>query len=581
MSFRLRALALVMLLVVAATAATAWLTLRQASRQANETAAADRADINRVTSELRRYGLRHGSWDGVAPAVRVLAADTGQRIRVTTTAGSEAVLADSDVLMGREPRRTGPGAPLLVDPRPELRLPAGLAPVAAFKITTVEIARYRSGTAYAACLTRSGTEVTVGRDEHGVPTYAAGRKTGGGGTTASGGSCRRAKTSSAQYARYDEAAKTCLSDTDTDTGADARADAGAGADAGADTDAGAGITPCLRRVFAEQVRDAAPPPLQVRLGALDDPPSALAAAPAVTVAVAVAAAAILGALLLSRTVLRPVSALTAASRGLGEGDLARRVPVTGRDEIAELGRSFNRMAESLQASEERQRRLVGDVAHELRTPLANLRGYLEALRDGVVEPDPELLDSLHEEVLLQQRIVDDLQDLALAEAGALTYHRDHTDLGELLETCRTAHRAQAERAGVTLTATVPAAPVYARADADRLRQAVGNLVSNAVRATAPGGGVRLTLERRGAEAVVRVSDTGHGIPAEQLPHVFERFWRADAARGRATGGSGLGLSITRQIVKDHQGTVGVESEVGVGTTFTMVLPLPSADAPAD
>ncbi|MEU1668876.1 ATP-binding protein [Streptomyces sparsogenes] len=567
MSFRLRALALVMLLVIAATAATAWLTLRQASRQANETAAADRADINRVTGELRQYGLRHGTWDGVAPAVRDLAADTGQRIRVTTTTGSEAVLADSDVLMGREPRRTGPGAPLLVDPRPELRLPAGLAPVAAFKITAGEIARYRSGTAYAACLTRAGTEVTVGRDEHGVPTYAAGRRTGGGGTSPSGGSCRRVKTSSAQYVRYDGAAKTCLSDADAD------ADAGGGA--------GEGITPCLQRVFAEQVRDAAPPPLQVRLGALDDPPSALAAAPAVTVAVAVAAAAILGALLLSRTVLRPVSALTAASRGLGEGDLARRVPVTGRDEIAELGRSFNRMAESLQASEERQRRLVGDVAHELRTPLANLRGYLEALRDGVVEPDPELLDSLHEEVLLQQRIVDDLQDLALAEAGALTYHRDHTDLGELLETCRTAHRAQAEHAGVTLTATVPAGPVYAHADADRLRQAVGNLVSNAVRATAPGGGVRLTLERRGAEAVVRVSDTGHGIPAEQLPHVFERFWRADAARGRATGGSGLGLSITRQIVKDHQGTIGVESEVGVGTTFTMVLPLPSAEAPAD
>ncbi|MER6144842.1 ATP-binding protein [Streptomyces sparsogenes] len=555
MSFRLRALALVMLLVVAATAATAWLTLRQASRQANETAAADRADINRVTSELRQYGLRHGTWDGVAPAVRELAADTGQRIRVTTTTGSGAVLADSDVLMGREPRRTGPGAPLLVDPRPELRLPEGLPPVTSFKTTSLEIAKYRSGTAYAACLTRSGTEVTVGRDEHGVPTYAAGRRTGSGGTPAPGGSCVRQKPSPAQYARYDEAARPCLSATDE------------------------GITPCLQRVFAEQISDAAPPPLQVRLGALDDPPSALAAAPAVTVAVAVAAAAILGALLLSRTVLRPVSALTAASRGLGEGDLARRVPVTGRDEIAELGRSFNRMAESLQASEERQRRLVGDVAHELRTPLANLRGYLEALRDGVVEPDPELLDSLHEEVLLQQRIVDDLQDLALAEAGALTYHRDHTDLGELLETCRTAHRAQAERAGVALTATVPAAPVYAHADADRLRQAVGNLVSNAVRATAPGGGVRLTLERRGAEAVVRVGDTGHGIPAAQLPHVFERFWRADAARGRATGGSGLGLSITRQIVKDHQGTIGVESEVGVGTTFTIMLPLPSTEAP--
>lgn len=553
MSFRLRALALVMLLVIAATAATAWLTLRQATRQANETAAADRADINRVTGELRQYGLRHGTWDGVASAVRELATDTGQRIRVTGTTGSGATLADSDILTGHEPRKTGPGAPLLVDPRPELRLPDGLVPVAASKLTVTGIANYRSGTAYAACLTRNGFEVTVGRDDYGVPTYSAGRKTGGGGTSASRESCPRPKPAPAQYARYDTAARPCLSATDE------------------------GVTPCLQRVFAEQISDAAPPPLQVRLGALDEPPSALAAAPAVTVAVAVAVAAILGALLLSRTVLRPVSALTAASRGLGEGDLARRVPVTGRDEIAELGRSFNRMAESLQASEERQRRLVGDVAHELRTPLANLRGYLEALRDGVVDPEPELLDSLHEEVLLQQRIVDDLQDLALAEAGALTYHREYISLSELLDTCRTAHRARAERAGVALTVeTPPGDPVYAHADADRLRQAVGNLVSNAVRATAPGGTVRLSLARGDARAVVRVGDTGHGIPAEQLPHVFDRFWRADAARGRATGGSGLGLSIVRQIVKDHQGTVGVESEVGAGTTFTIELPTAAA-----
>ncbi|MGW3571533.1 sensor histidine kinase [Streptomyces sp. NPDC000941] len=561
MSFRLRALALMMLLVVAATAATAWLTLRQATRQANETAAADRADINRVTKELRQYGLRHGTWDGVAPAVRGLAADTGQRIRVTTTTGSGAPLADSDVLMGREPRRAGTGAPLLVDPRPELRLPDDPRPPAILiKLTALEISRYRTGTAYAACLTRSGTEVMVGQDESGIPTYSARREPGGGDTAsgedpASGGKtaqgrCERPQTSAALVDRYVQAGKnSCRS-------------------AGAE-----GTVPCLRRIFAEQISDAAPPPLQVRLGALDEPPSALAAAPAVTVAVAVAVAAILGALLLSRTVLRPVSALTAASRGLGEGDLARRVSVTGRDEIAELGRSFNRMAASLQDSEERQRRLVGDVAHELRTPLANLRGYLEALRDGVVDPEPELLDSLHEEVLLQQRIVDDLQDLALAEAGALSYHRDHIELGELLETCRTAHRAQAERAGVALTVETPDGdPVYAYADADRLRQAVGNLVSNAVRATGPGGTVRLSLARRGAGAAVHVGDTGHGIPAEQLPHVFDRFWRADAARGRATGGSGLGLSIARQIVKDHQGTIGVESAVGVGTTFTIEIP---------
>lgn len=176
--------------------------------------------------------------------------------------------------------------------------------------------------------------------------------------------------------------------------------------------------------------------------------------------------------------------MTLTAKGLGEGDLGRRVPVSGRDEIAQLGGAFNRMADSIQAGEERQRRLTGDIAHELRTPLANLRGYLEALRDGIVEPTPELLASLHEEALLQQRIVDDLQDLALAEAGALTYHRCEVDLRELLDTSRTAHRAQADTAGVALELEAPC-QVYVTADPDRLRQVVGNLIGNALRATGP------------------------------------------------------------------------------------------------
>jgi two-component system sensor histidine kinase BaeS len=245
--------------------------------------------------------------------------------------------------------------------------------------------------------------------------------------------------------------------------------------------------------------------------------------------------------------------------------------VSGRDEIAQPGGAFNRMAASIQAGEERQRRLTGDIAHELRTPLSNLRGYLEALRDGVVDPTPELLDSLHEEALLQQRIVDDLQDLALAEAGALTYHNADVELRELLEAGRTAHRAQAEVAGVALELEAPH-PVRVLADPDRLRQVFGNLVGNALRATRPGGAVTLALVRRGELATVEVRDTGKGIPAEDLPHLFDRFWRADAARGRATGGSGLGLSIARQIVADHRGTVEVRSTLGVGTVFTVTLP---------
>ncbi|XIE81830.1 sensor histidine kinase [Streptomyces sp. SBR177] len=216
------------------------------------------------------------------------------------------------------------------------------------------------------------------------------------------------------------------------------------------------------------------------------------------------------------------------------------------------------------------------MAHELRTPLANLRGYLEALRDGVLEADPELLDSLHEEVLLQQRIVDDLQDLALAESGALVYHREDLDARDLAEACRTAHSALASAAGVALGAVVPPAPVPVHGDPGRLRQALSNLVANAVRHTAAGGTVRIEVAAGpgpGGPARISVRDTGTGIPAADLPHLFDRFWRADTSRGRTTGGSGLGLSIARQIVADHHGTIEVASEPGVGTVFTVTLPV--------
>jgi two-component system sensor histidine kinase BaeS len=245
--------------------------------------------------------------------------------------------------------------------------------------------------------------------------------------------------------------------------------------------------------------------------------------------------------------------------------------VSGHDELATLAAAFNRMATSIQRGEERQRRMVADVAHELRTPLANLRGYLEALTDGVIEPDGNLFRSLHEETLLQQRIVDDLQTLALAEAGRLAYLWVRTDLVELLETCVTAHHAVAVGARVTL-AVESAGPVCALADVDRLRQVVGNLVTNAVRHSPPGGRVVLTAEADGDEAVIQVIDSGSGIPDADLPRVFDRFWRADGARGRGTGGNGLGLAIARQIVLDHRGRIDVHSRLGAGSTFTVTLP---------
>ncbi|MEU1225513.1 ATP-binding protein [Streptomyces sp. NPDC005828] len=546
MSFRLRVFSLVLLVALAATAATAWLTLRQVTGQLRESAAADRQSVAAITEELRAYGAGHGTWEGVAATVRALAERTGQRIRIGTDRQGQ--IADSDTLLGRDPRPGGTAPPLLADPRPILTFPSGWDAGSMRKVTPTVIGRYTSNVAYAACLTRLGHPVTVLPGKFGIPYFQDGGNDPGGTPCAETGS-------NALHRADIAAAESC---TATATPAELA---------------------CLRRVFTERTAVAAPQPLTVRLGAVDDAGQTLAAGPTALVAAGVAAAVLACALLLGRAVLRPVRALTAASRGLGEGDLGRRVPASGKDEIGELGRSFNRMADSLQDSEERQRRLVGDIAHELRTPLANLRGYLEALQDGVLEADAELFDSLHEEVLLQQRIVDDLQDLALAEAGALTYHRRPLDARELVEACRTAHSARAAAAGVALEVT-GAGPgtVRLHGDPDRLRQALGNLVGNAVRHTAPGGGVRLELEERDERVRIAVRDTGSGIPAADLPHLFDRFWRADAARGRATGGSGLGLSIARQIVADHHGAVEVASEVGVGSVFTVVLPAPRGGA---
>ncbi|MFE6491776.1 sensor histidine kinase [Streptomyces sp. NPDC057748] len=534
MSFRLRALALLMLVALAATAATAWLTLRQVNRQVRDTVTAGQQETRRITEELSAYAYTHGTWDGVSPTIAELARDTGQRIRVSTE--NNTLLADSDALAGRAPRPASGQPPLLVDPRPQLELPSHMRPQARIKITASAILNYRSVVPYAACLTRAGAALTAVRTELGMPEVTPDRKMPG---------CRQTWNGSAEVVEADIAAlEPCAKDSRRDV--------------------------CLQRVFKDRIADIAPPRLQITLGVRDQAPPTLNVAPTVAVAAAVALAAILGALLFSRAVLRPIRAMTSAAKSLGEGDLDQRVPVSGRDEIAELGRAFNRMAASLQAGEERQRRLTGDIAHELRTPLANLRGYLEALRDAVVEPTPELLDSLHEEAMLQQRIVDDLQDLALAEAGALTYHRSQVELGELLEGCRAAYAAQASAEQVRLDVQAPA-KARVHADPGRLRQAVGNLIGNALRHTSAGGTVTLRLVPQGQLAVVQVQDTGSGIPAEDLPHVFDRFWRADVARGRETGGSGLGLSIARQIVADHQGTIGVESTVGEGTVFTIAL----------
>ncbi|UWZ40528.1 HAMP domain-containing protein [Dactylosporangium roseum] len=327
---------------------------------------------------------------------------------------------------------------------------------------------------------------------------------------------------------------------------------------------------CLVKTFGDRVATFSPEPLQLFLGAVDDDAATLVGRPTVIAAGGILVLALIGTALIARNVSRPVRSLTAASRRLADGHLDTRVPPVGSGELGQLSASFNRMAQALEAAEAAQRRLVASVAHELRTPLSNLLGYLEALQDGVLPPSRELFTSLHDEAQLQRRILDDLQDLTLAESGHLTYRRVVFDLGDLVEAARIAHLAVAEAAGVRLTAEV-AGPLPVHGDQDRLRQVLGNLVTNALRYTDAGGAVVLRAFPAEGRPVVEVEDTGCGIEPADLPFVFQRFWRADPARDRATGGSGLGLTIARQIVLDHDGTIDASSTPGVGSTFRVVL----------
>ncbi len=272
-----------------------------------------------------------------------------------------------------------------------------------------------------------------------------------------------------------------------------------------------------------------------------------------------------------RRLVRPILALTGAAQRMTNGDHAARVPVAGRDEVARLGHAFNAMAESIQHHDFQRKAMVSDVAHELRTPLANIKGYLVASEDGVVPLDRELVTSLLEEAGLLERLVVDLQDLALADAGKLRVHPELRDLSELAQQVVAAHRPAAEAASVTLTAEIHG-PAPAVVDYARIRQAVGNLVSNAIRFTPADGKVVVGVRRVGDGYNVTVVDNGTGIEAEHLPHLFDRFYRAEHSRSRTTGGSGLGLAITKHLVEAHDGTISVTSRPSHGSTFTIHLP---------
>lgn len=280
--------------------------------------------------------------------------------------------------------------------------------------------------------------------------------------------------------------------------------------------------------------------------------------------------------LLFRRVLRPVKVLTSAARSLGEGDLSQRVAEGGQSELELLGNTFNAMAEGLERAERQRRNLMSDVAHELRTPLFNIQGYLEAIKDGVFEPDTDNIEIVHRQIEHLANLVEDVRTLALAESRALHLNIQPCSVTEVLERCVESFRPQAESKGLSLTTAVdpdiPATPM----DRTRISQVVSNLLQNAIFHTPSRGEVTISARKVARDRIsVAVTDTGPGIPDEDLPFLFDRFYRVDPARDTATGGSGLGLAIARELVEAHGGVIYAESTLGKGSRLVFELPLMS------
>lgn len=295
--------------------------------------------------------------------------------------------------------------------------------------------------------------------------------------------------------------------------------------------------------------------------------------------IAIAVAGLVGlllTLLLSQSILIPIDALTSASRAMEKGDLNQRVEVKSKDELGQLGKAFNSMAEGLNRLEQLRRNMVTDVAHELRTPLSNIRGYLEALRDGVVEPTPEAIASIHEEAMLLNRLVDDLQELALAEAGQLDLVRQPVDLREVVQKAVQSLNNQTSEKNVSIEVLLPDDLPLVEADAERMGQVLRNLINNAAINTPTGGEICIEARVCDSQVAVSIKDNGVGISKEHLPFVFERFYRADRSRARSTGGAGLGLAIVKQLVEAQGGQVEINSQIDVGTTVTFTSPIASS-----
>ncbi|MFD7792642.1 ATP-binding protein [Streptomyces sp. NPDC059759] len=592
-SLLVRLLITSVLIAACSVAATAWLAVQTTTRAIQEEQGQVLADDMDILRQLSGYAATHPDWTHVAATLRSVSHRTGRRIALTTT--GRVPIADSAEHTSSLPLKaaatvdplrtdtdTEPGAQLSgIDPRAvgPYRLPA------AERLKVAKLATVRQR-----CFARNGVRTRIERLPSGRshltnlapqadPGYVPNECADGKLNTPTPTEQKALDTLSALT-------QSCLDRHDVHLGHPVALTVDATTGSAAEPYVmdkkpldeqgarGRTVKACVEGARRQQLAPYVAPAAELFLGTGDGATPRFNMSTANKVKVAgvaglVLALTVAATALIALRLVRPLRALTAAAQQSPEQHV--RVPVTTQDETGVLALAFNELTERRERMEEQRKAMVSDIAHELRTPLTNIRGWLEVARDGLVDPDPELLSSLHDEAVILQRVIDDLQELAAADAGTLRLHREEIRADELLAQVAAIHRVRAEDAEVRL-AVGSTGTLWLNADPVRMRQTLGNLMSNAIRHTPAGGTVTLRARRQDDRIVLEVSDTGAGIEPEDLPHVFDRFWRAEKSRSRRTGGSGLGLAIVRQLVTAHGGTVTVSSAAGAGSVFAVHLP---------